>query len=37
MIFTIEHVSKSFEKKQVLKDIDFTFETGYAINMKTKE
>jgi len=28
MKFTIEHVSKSFEKKQVLKDIDFTFETG---------
>ena len=28
MKFTIEHLSKSFEKKQVLKDIDFTFETG---------
>lgn len=26
--FTIEHLSKSFEKKEVLKDIDFTFEKG---------
>ena len=28
MKFTIEHVAKSFEKKQVLKDIDFSFEEG---------
>ncbi len=28
MKFTIEHVAKSFEKKQVLKDIDFSFENG---------
>ena len=28
MKFTIEHLSKSFEKKQVLKDIDFSFEEG---------
>ena len=26
--FIIEHLSKSFEKKEVLKDIDFTFEKG---------
>lgn len=26
--FTIEHLSKSFERKEVLKDIDFTFEKG---------
>ena len=28
MKFVIEHLSKHFEKKQVLKDIDFTFESG---------
>ena len=28
MKFVIEHLSKSFEKKEVLKDIDFTFEEG---------
>lgn len=28
MKFIIEHLSKSFEKKQVLRDIDFTFEEG---------
>ena len=28
MEFIIEHLSKSFEKKQVLRDIDFTFEAG---------
>lgn len=28
MKFTIEHLSKSFDKKQVLRDIDFTFEAG---------
>lgn len=26
--FTIEHLSKSFEKKTVLKDVDFTFNAG---------
>ena len=26
--FIIEHLSKSFEKKEVLRDIDFTFEEG---------
>lgn len=26
--FIIEHLSKNFDKKQVLKDIDFTFEAG---------
>lgn len=26
--FIIDHLSKSFEKKEVLKDIDFTFEKG---------
>lgn len=33
MEFVIEHLAKSFEKKEVLKDIDFTFETGkiYAL------
>src|SRR5699024_11928959 len=28
MKFVIEHLSKSFEKKVVLKDINFTFEEG---------
>lgn len=28
MNFVIEHLSKQFEKKEVLKDIDFTFESG---------
>lgn len=28
MKFVIDHLSKSFEKKEVLKDIDFTFEKG---------
>lgn len=28
MKFTIEHLSKSYDKKQVLRDIDFTFEAG---------
>ena len=28
MKFTIEHLAKAFDKKQVLKDIDFTFESG---------
>lgn len=28
MKFTIEHLSKQFEKKEVLRDIDFTFEEG---------
>lgn len=28
MRFTIEHLSKSYDKKQVLRDIDFTFEAG---------
>ena len=28
MKFTIEHLSKSFDKKQILRDIDFTFEAG---------
>lgn len=28
MKFTIEHLSKSFDKKQVLKDIDFSFSSG---------
>ncbi len=28
MKFKIEHLSKSFENKQVLRDIDFTFESG---------
>ena len=28
MRFMIEHLSKGFEKKEVLKDIDFTFEIG---------
>ena len=28
MEFVIEHLSKSFEKKEVLKDISFTFEEG---------
>ena len=28
MKFTIEHLSKSYDKKQVLHDIDFTFEAG---------
>lgn len=28
MKFVIEHLSKSFEKKEVLKDIDFSFEEG---------
>ncbi|MFR1517922.1 MAG: ATP-binding cassette domain-containing protein [Clostridia bacterium] len=28
MKFIIEHLSKSFEKKEVLRDIDFTFESG---------
>ena len=28
MKFTIEHLSKNFDKKQVLRDISFTFESG---------
>ena len=28
MKFIIEHLSKSFDKKQVLRDVDFTFECG---------
>ena len=28
MRFVIEHLAKSYEKKQVLRDIDFTFESG---------
>ena len=28
MKFVIEHLSKSFERKYVLKDISFTFEEG---------
>ena len=28
MKFIIEHLAKRFEKKEVLKDIDFTFEEG---------
>lgn len=28
MLFVIEHLSKSYEKRQVLRDIDFTFEAG---------
>ena len=28
MRFTIEHLSKHFEKKEVLHDIDFSFESG---------
>ena len=28
MEFTIDHLAKSFEKKQVLRDINFTFEEG---------
>ena len=28
MEFVIEHLKKNFEKKEVLKDIDFTFESG---------
>lgn len=28
MKFTVEHLSKSFGEKQVINDIDFTFEQG---------
>lgn len=28
MKFIIEHLEKHFEKKEVLRDIDFTFESG---------
>ena len=28
MKFIIEHLSKNFEKKEVLRDIDFTLESG---------
>ena len=28
MKFIIEHLSKQFDKKEVLRDIDFTFESG---------
>lgn len=28
MEFVIEHLEKHFEKKEVLRDIDFTFESG---------
>ena len=28
MKFIIEHLSKHYEKKEVLRDIDFTFEEG---------
>ena len=28
MEFVIEHLEKHFEKKQVLRDVSFTFESG---------
>lgn len=28
MKFTIEHLSKSYDKKQVLRDVNFSFEAG---------
>ena len=28
MKFVIEHLSKSFEKKEAIRDIDFTFDEG---------
>ena len=31
MKFVIEHLSKSFEKKEVLRDIDFTFDEGKIV------
>jgi len=30
MKFVIEHLSKSFEKKEVLRDIDFTFDDSLS-------
>ena len=38
MKFIIEHLSKSFEKKEVLRDIDFSFEEGkiYGLVFRTK-
>lgn len=33
MNLTIEHVSRSFDKKEVLKDINFTFEKGYIYGL----
>ena len=38
MTFTIEHLSKHFDKKEVLRDINFTFEEGkiYGLNRDIK-
>ena len=33
MKFIIEHLSKRFEQKEVLRDIDFTFEEGRILGL----
>lgn len=37
MKFVIEHLSKSFEKKEVLRDIDFTFDEGKIYGLRSAE
>ena len=36
MKFVIEHLSKNFEKKEVLRDIDFSFEEGKIYGLLEK-
>ena len=37
MKFVIEHLSKSFEKKEVLRDIDFTFDEGKIYGLLSRQ
>ena len=37
MKFVIEHLSKSFEKKEVLRDIDFTFDLPLSISILSED
>ena len=36
MKFIIEHLSKRFEQKEVLKDIDFTFEDRFPVRIPSE-
>ncbi len=36
MRFIIEHLEKHFDKKEVLKDIDFTFEEGWGATARVR-
>ena len=37
MKFIIEHLSKGFDKKEVLRDINFSFEEGKIYGLLTKK